>query len=306
MSKPKKTAPDEPRRGFVNVGRRLTWAEILGRPQTAIGIEPLSPWSECETFDVSFEQLQAHYQRLREEKEAAEREQRERTREAARAREPKRCSPVLSKAELSQLRPDAELMELANDESPMDEMCKPLWMAHPPEFLVSQLFNDDDLVDVIAAYGGGATKRLSEIKYQLAAYSSIAPNALAIGEEPKRRRVVVRFPTTHWKQLSFLTRSAQPMLIVAAASGELDAWVDCESWTATRLIAFASQTIKLGGELPSMAYMPGAPAATLTGAAYEFLHLSGFLRDREQYKPRNFVIYWRAPLPAVPPKGRRA
>ena len=303
---PKPAALPQPQRAFIHVGRQLTWAELLGRPQTAIGIEPLSPWSECEILDGSLEQLQARYQRLQDEKEAAERDRRERSREVERARQPKRCSPVLSKPELLQLRPDAELMETAKGEPPINEVCKPLWMTHPPEFFVSQLFNDDDLVDVVHAYGSGATKRLSGIKHQLAAYCSLAPNALAIGEEPKRRRVVVRFPTTHWKQLSFLTRSAQPMLIVAGASGALNAWVECENWPQKKLIAFASQTIKLGGELPLLAYMPGAPAATLTGATYEFLHRAGFVRDHQEYKARNFTLYWRAPLPPIPPKGRGA
>jgi hypothetical protein len=83
---PKPTAPDEPRRGFINVGRRLTWAELYGRPQTAVGIEPDSPWAPCEVLDLTAEQLRDHYLRLQEEKAKADHKQRDRDREAARAR----------------------------------------------------------------------------------------------------------------------------------------------------------------------------------------------------------------------------
>lgn len=290
----KKKSP-QPQRVFYNVGRRIPQCQLYGRLQTAIGIEPLSQWAEGEIFYGSFEQLQDHYLQLQEQKETAVGEQRERDREAARAREPKSCPRILSASDLAELRGDPELIAMCSGEPVINEVYKPLWVAHPSEFFVSRLFDDNDLVRVIHAYGGPEVKRFDTIKKHLDAYSSIAANPLAVGEAPKRKRIVVRFSTSQWKRLSFLARNAELQMLVCGAGGGLDCWFNCSGWKPSKLIKFAEQAIKLGGEITEQAYMPNGPATSLNGAVYEFLHRGGFLRDREQHKPKNFTLHFAAP-----------
>jgi hypothetical protein len=269
----------------------------------------LQPWAEVEIFDGNADKLLASLVAAQDQKDAAREAERAARREAARAREPKRCSPALSKPELLKLRPDPELMQMAKDEPPINEVCKPLWMTHPPEFFVSQLFNEDDLVSAVHAYGGGVVQPFAEIQKKLGAFSAININPLTRSKEPKRKRIGVHFGIGYWRQLSFLMREAELILLVCGArDGGLYAIFDCERWPQKRLTDFAVQTVKRGGEAVDRIPMPGAPAASLNGTIYEFLHRAGFVRDQEQYKPRNFVLHWRASesLPPVPPRGRRA
>jgi hypothetical protein len=187
-------------------------------------------------FDGMREQLCDHYIRLEQEKEAAAREQRERLREAERAREPKSSPDILSRSELLSLRKDPELIAMCSSEPPVNEVYQPVWMIHPPEF--------------------------------------------------------------------FLSRGAELQLLVCGASGGLEACFSCENMPQSTLIDFAKQAVRLGGEIVEQTRMPGAPATSLNGAAYEFLHRGGFLRNQLQYKPRNFTLYWRAPQSATEASGK--
>jgi hypothetical protein len=277
----------------------LTDVDKFGCKQTAIGIP--APTGERyhpilavgDSFEATVEKWRADEIAKREKDEAAAREQRERIREEARAREPQSCGRILSASERAKLRDDPELIAMCADEPPINEVCKALWMTHSAEFFVEQLFDDDELVGVLHSYGAGSdVKRLSAIKKHLGAYSHINPNQLAVGEEPQRTRIVVRFPTSDWRRLSFLARNAEPQMIVCGARGGLDLWITCENWPQSKLHEFAEQAIKLGGELPRMAFMPNAPASSLDGGTYELLQRARFVRDQEQYKARNFVLYF--------------
>jgi hypothetical protein len=270
----------------------------------------LQPWEEIEIFYGDADELFAALISTQAEANAAREAEKSARREAARAREVKRVPPVLSKIDLLNLRPDPELMEKAKDGPPISEVCTSAYMKHDPEFFTTQLFNDEDLVDVVHAYGSGSTKRFGDIKNNLAAYSTINVNPLTRGKVPTRKRVAVRFETSYWKRLSFLTRAAAEMqMLMCGASGGLFAIFDCERWSQKKLAEFATLAVKLGGELVEQIPMPGAPAGSLNGMTYKFLYSGGFVRDRMQYTPRQFVLYWRVPnksLPTVPPKGRRA
>jgi len=111
---------------ILSLGPNFSWAEIHGRPLTAVGIEAPSPWRTGTIFPGSLEQLQEHYRQIEEAKQTAEAEQRERLRAAERARERRHCPPVLSRADLSALRVDPELVSMVADEPEITEICKPV------------------------------------------------------------------------------------------------------------------------------------------------------------------------------------
>jgi hypothetical protein len=203
---------------------RLTDLDLYGR--TPVGME-LPKLTGDVVYEIAatgnseqeaIQNLRDIRQKEQEQQEAAVRAQHERSREEARAREPKSCPRIFSAGDLLELRPDPELIAMCADEPPIGEVHKPVWMTHSPNFFLvgGHLCSEADLIGVVHAYGGAEVKRFSTVKKHLDAYSSINPNPLAIGERPKRKRVVVRFATSGWRRLSFLTRSAELAMPAAA------------------------------------------------------------------------------------------
>jgi hypothetical protein len=297
---PKPTAPGKPQRGFINVGRQLAWSELYDRPQTAVGIEPPSPWRECEIFPGTLEQLQGRYLRQQEAKETAEREAREQIRAAERDKEARCCPSILSYTERLTIKPDQELISMCADEPPITEVCRPLWLARDSDIFVSQLFSDSDILRVTLPGQGAQTAPYSELKQHLSAYSKISANALTIGTEPRRKHIVCRFGGTleqAWKPISFLTRQASLILLTHCGDAQLEAWF---SVAAKKVDDFARLYLRLGGAVQTLvadflAALPGALVSNPIPAAYQQLHAIGYLRDQAQLRPRNFVLAFNPP-----------
>ena len=301
----KRSPQPQPQRVFYNVGQRIPQCQLYGRRQTAIGIEPPSPWAEGEIFYGTLEQLCDHHRRIQEAAETAEREQRERIREEARAREPKSCPGLLTHAERKAIRPDPELIGMTKDEPPITETCRPVWLARDPDFFVSQLFSDSDILRVTLPGLGAQTAPFSDLKQHLRAYKRIVPNSLTIGAEPKRKHIVCRFGAhdldSAWKPISFLCRQATlVMLVHDGATAQLEGWYNCEKWSAKKLEDFACLYLRLGGDPATLvadftAALPGALVQSPIPLAYQQLQSAGFLRDAEQLKPRAFVLAFNPP-----------
>src|SRR5262249_4743264 len=139
----------------------------------------------------------------------------------------------------------------------------------------------------------------------LRAYTRITPNALTI-EEPKRKHIVCRFGAhdldSAWKPISFLSRQATlVMLVHGGTDAQLEAWYSCKGWSAKKLGDFARLYLQLAGDAATLvadfkAAMPGALVQNPIPRAYQQLYEIGFLRDPQQFRPRNFLLHF-APMP---------
>jgi hypothetical protein len=210
--------------------------------------------------------------------------------------EPKGCDQILTPSERQSLRVDPELVAMTASEAEIDAVCTPAWLTYPPDYFITQMFDDSDLLQVTVDNFGPKVTPLSEIKRNLSAYSKIGANPLRIGEEPPRKFLVAAFSGEHWKRISFLMRTAElTMLIHCAADAKLEGWFSVRGWPKEKLAHFARQIIRLDGEVTESARMPARLVRNAIGTAYLQLHRAGFLRDQQQLKPRNFVLYWHPP-----------
>lgn len=242
------------------------------------------------------------------EKEAALEAERQKIISEERAREPRRCAPMLTKPEIMQIRPDAKLLQAARSSPTINQVCIDAYMASGPDIL-SQWHENDSLVNVTHASGNATIQRFAEVRKNLSAFSLIGINALTRGAIPERRRVAVKFATSSWRSLSHLSQ-IKPELIVAAAGGGFFVVFNCVDWSKKRLTDFAVQALKLNGALVEAIPTPGRVTATLEGAMFETLHGAGLLKHKySETVARNYVLAWqpnKSKLPEVPQRGRRA
>jgi hypothetical protein len=247
----KPTVPDEPRRGFIAVGRRLTWDELYNRPQTAVGFIEPSPWAPFELFEGSSEELQARYQRIQKETEAAEHAQRERARAAARAREaagPQPVAPVLRGEENCLLRREPMAAETISEQVG-DEWRELTSDRHfglaAHEFFDALGYTNEVLITTTP----GGTRRYADAAPLLDAANTVEPNRREMGVAAKRKFLVTEFPgiIRGCKLVAHLKGTAHLTAIIAAGGRDIvQVWWDVSRLTQARLAKFYAETVRIG------------------------------------------------------------
>ena len=298
---------------LVNIGRNIPWSEFYNRPQTAVGIEPVSPWREGTIFHGTTEQLGEHFCQIEKQtaaaKEAARQAHLDRERAKA-AAEPQPCAAVMEMGDVITLKRRADLDEVLKNVPPMEFSNE--WSGHGPQYFCDSLFDENDLG--FFAPGLKCAQPYRELRDSLASFDSFDPNPRTIGVEPRRKyflgewRIASLSETgRRIKFLESLDETGELIAVVyAAKTASVQTLWSVEGFSQKRLEQFFRTYVGVGGEpRAGLAALPGAAVQTRRNPESNFLG-TGISYDAKT--PRNICVFWNPPnkpeLPSIPKRGR--
>jgi len=222
--------------------------------------------------------------------------------------QPRCCGPIMPSHELKKIRVDQELLAMCADELPIGEVARESWLGPAPDFFLSSLFADHDLLRLVISGRGSQVATLAELRPHLDRYSGIEPSPASFGADPAHTYFVARFGghdlNQAWRPISFLLSKCRgaklTMLVLCGATAQLEAWIPVNGWTEERLKALAELYLRLGGDAKTLASgflarLPNGRVDAPIPLAFQQMHRL-FACDPDGYRPRNYVLAFNAPL----------